>query len=137
MLYLFFVASKRRHTRCALVTGLHTWALPVCRHDLDVGGELRALRLRRPDRIRVVPPVATHRTFSGIYTACDAFVAPARAEGWDLPVIEAMACGLPTIVTGYSGPTEFVGEPAGRIHHRLVPVDPGFLERADGDLGQN
>src|SRR3546814_16891479 len=25
----FFVSSRRRHTRCALVTGVQTWALPI------------------------------------------------------------------------------------------------------------
>src|SRR3546814_4126250 len=28
----FFVSSRRRHTRCALVTGVQTCALPICRH---------------------------------------------------------------------------------------------------------
>lgn len=104
-------------------------------YDVDLRAELRALGLRRPDRLKIVPPVATHRTFASVYTACDAFVCPTRAEGWGLPVIEAMACGLPTIATGYSGPTEFIGEHAWRIEHRLVPVDASFFERADGDLG--
>src|SRR3546814_14195373 len=27
----FFLASRRRHTRCALVTGVQTCALPICR----------------------------------------------------------------------------------------------------------
>src|SRR3546814_6080616 len=27
---LFYFASKRRHTRCALVTGVQTCALPIC-----------------------------------------------------------------------------------------------------------
>src|SRR3546814_9849494 len=27
---LFFFASRRRHTRCALVTGVQTCALPIC-----------------------------------------------------------------------------------------------------------
>jgi len=105
------------------------------RLDLDLGAELRALDLKHPQRLKIVPPVDAHRVFAGIYTACDAFVAPSRAEGWGLPVIEAMACGLPTIVTGYSGPTEFIGEHAWRIDHRLVPVDQPFFQRADGDLG--
>src|SRR3546814_20993334 len=30
MFHLFFVASRRRHTRCALVTGVQTCALPIC-----------------------------------------------------------------------------------------------------------
>src|SRR3546814_2494566 len=29
MLFRFFFASRRRHTRCALVTGVHTCALPI------------------------------------------------------------------------------------------------------------
>src|SRR3546814_19651793 len=29
--YFFFFSSRRRHTRCALVTGVQTCALPICR----------------------------------------------------------------------------------------------------------
>src|SRR3546814_10306966 len=29
VLYLFFFSSRRRHTRCALVTGVQTCALPI------------------------------------------------------------------------------------------------------------
>src|SRR3546814_5860344 len=28
----FFFSSRRRHTRCALVTGVQTCALPICRY---------------------------------------------------------------------------------------------------------
>src|SRR3546814_9818006 len=31
---LFFFSSRRRHTRCALVTGVHTCALPISLGDL-------------------------------------------------------------------------------------------------------
>src|SRR3546814_6539711 len=31
MLWLFFFSSRRRHTRCALVTGVQTCALPISR----------------------------------------------------------------------------------------------------------
>src|SRR3546814_5707504 len=31
--FLFFFASRRRHTRCALVTGVQTCALPICRRS--------------------------------------------------------------------------------------------------------
>src|SRR3546814_2593847 len=30
VLYCFFFSSRRRHTRCALVTGVQTCALPIC-----------------------------------------------------------------------------------------------------------
>src|SRR3546814_8893577 len=31
----FVLSSRRRHTRCALVTGVQTCALPICRHHHD------------------------------------------------------------------------------------------------------
>src|SRR3546814_6260945 len=30
MVYVFFFSSRRRHTICALVTGVQTCALPIC-----------------------------------------------------------------------------------------------------------
>src|SRR3546814_8752059 len=30
MLYMFLFSSRRRHTRCAVVTGVQTCALPIC-----------------------------------------------------------------------------------------------------------
>jgi glycosyltransferase involved in cell wall biosynthesis len=35
----------------------------------------------------------------GLYTACDVLVHPYRGEGFGLPILEALACGLPAIVT--------------------------------------
>ncbi|MEW5761980.1 MAG: glycosyltransferase [Bacillota bacterium] len=46
----------------------------------------------------------------GLYTACDAFVLPSRGEAWGRPYLEAMACGLPTIGTKWSGNLEFMNE---------------------------
>src|SRR3546814_1855638 len=31
----FFFSSRRRHTRCALVTGVQTCALPICIEDVQ------------------------------------------------------------------------------------------------------
>jgi len=41
----------------------------------------------------------TEAQVAGLYTACDCLVHPYRGEGFGLPVAEAMACGLPVIVT--------------------------------------
>src|SRR3546814_9924240 len=38
----FFFSSRRRHTRCALVTGVQTCALPIFRHN-EVRLQLHAL----------------------------------------------------------------------------------------------
>src|SRR3546814_10841313 len=44
-LSLFFFSSRRRHTRCALVTGVQTCALPICAaHEDAVIEDMRAMR---------------------------------------------------------------------------------------------
>jgi glycosyltransferase involved in cell wall biosynthesis len=45
-----------------------------------------------------------------LYTACDCYVHPYRAEGYGLPVAEAMACGRPVIVTGAGACRDFTSE---------------------------
>src|SRR3546814_3048784 len=48
----FFFSSRRRHTRCALVTGVQTCALPIWR-DADLVPELEALLAEHPFRERL------------------------------------------------------------------------------------
>lgn len=43
----------------------------------------------------------------GLYAACDCLVHPYRGEGFGLPVLEAMACGLPVLVTGGGSTDDF------------------------------
>src|SRR3546814_10545389 len=67
----FFFSSRRRHTRCALVTGVQTCALPVC---------LGHARLTRPSAATAVPvhrvtdagvaATATRRGMGGILEGC-------------------------------------------------------------------
>jgi hypothetical protein len=51
--------------------------------------------------------VATHQ-LGALYRSADCFVLAARGEGWGLPVLEAMACGLPVIATNWSAQTDFI-----------------------------
>src|SRR3546814_2948598 len=41
---MFFFPSRRRHTRCALVTGVQTCALPICRALLEGRGGAGGVR---------------------------------------------------------------------------------------------
>ena len=50
----------------------------------------------------------TSQEMPALYAACDAFILPSRGEGWGRPYMEAMAMGLPTIGTRWSGQTEFM-----------------------------
>jgi glycosyltransferase involved in cell wall biosynthesis len=48
-----------------------------------------------------------------LYQAADCFVLPTRGEGWGMPMLEAMACGVPAIATDWSGQTTFLREANG------------------------
>lgn len=61
----------------------------------------------------------------------DVFVSCARSEGWNLPLIEAMACGKPSIYSEWGAQLEFakgLGIPVKTLHE--VPAstqDPSFV----------
>jgi glycosyltransferase involved in cell wall biosynthesis len=53
------------------------------------------------------------------YNAADAFVYPSVFEGWGMPVVEAMACGIPVLVSNVSS----LPEAASDVGMQLPPND--------------
>jgi GT2 family glycosyltransferase/glycosyltransferase involved in cell wall biosynthesis len=65
-----------------------------------------------------------HYQLGALYRSADAFVSVSRGEGWNMPLMEAMACGLPAIATDWGAHQEFVH--AGNAYplriRKLVPA---------------
>lgn len=51
-----------------------------------------------------------HYQLASLYRSADCYVSAARGEGWDMPLMEAMACGMPSIATDWGAHDEFVRE---------------------------
>jgi glycosyltransferase involved in cell wall biosynthesis len=58
-------------------------------------------------KLQMIGRLKSHNDLARLIQQSYCFVAPSLAEGWNLPLLEAMACGKFTIATNYSGHTEF------------------------------
>jgi glycosyltransferase involved in cell wall biosynthesis len=76
-------------------------------------GELRALaqRLGVVDRVRF-PPWVSDETLAGLYRTATCFVLPSLIEGFGLPVLEAMARGVPVACSNRPALPEVAGDAA-------------------------
>jgi len=68
--------------------------------------------------IQVITKEFTEFEMPQLFKAADAFVLPSRGEGWGMPVMEAMAMGIPAISTNCSGLVDFMNE----NNSLLIPV---------------
>lgn len=80
------------------------------------------------DRILYFGNTVSTRDMAEFYQAVDAYVSPYRAEAFNLPVLEACACGVPVICTS-GGPTDdFMNEDFAHFidsRARTIPADGG------------
>jgi len=107
---------------------------PEVPHDLVLvgpdawGAEAITERIARSpvrDRIRRTGWISED-TKADLYRHADAFAYPSLAEGFGLPVLEALACGTPTVTTTGSAPEEVAGDAALLV----APRDPDALAGA-------
>ena len=100
-------------------------------HKADIKKDL-ANMYYRPDGApiivwdAVIPPYL----LPGFYRAGHCLVFPTRGEGFGLPPIEALACGVPVIVTGYSGQMDYLA-PQGKPLPGVELIDYK-IEKFDG-----
>jgi len=74
----------------------------------------------------------------GLIRASNAFVSLHRSEGFGRGPAEAMLLGCPTILTGYSGTSDFsTAECAYVVDYELVPVVPGEYPGVEGQRWAN
>jgi autotransporter strand-loop-strand O-heptosyltransferase len=87
------------------------------------------------ERIKVLH-FPSRTEYIDILKSCNSFVSCARSEGWNLPLIEAMACGIPSIYSNCSGQLEFAegkGIPVNIIGEK--PVDASTYSHFNDSIG--
>lgn len=77
-------------------------------------------------RIMIQNKKVTEQQMNEIYNCFDVYLNTACSEGFDIPVMEAQACGVPCIVSNYSGHAELVNG-----HGGLIKMD-AYQEMANG-----
>ena len=65
-------------------------------------------RLEELPKVTWIRENLSRKEMFALYKSVSSFVLPTRGEGWCLPCVEAMASGLPIIVTNYSGPLSYL-----------------------------
>ena len=115
--FVLFVGSLKKHKNVpALIEAVARLKerknIP---HELVLTGksgptekELTAL-IGRHDFVRMIGE-AEGRDLPGLYSLAEAFVLPSFREGFGLPVLEAMACGTPVVVSNRTSLPEVAGD---------------------------
>lgn len=83
----------------------------------DAAAQVAAIRAADPGlaAITLIDADATPDKLLALYAEADAMVLPTRGEGFNLPAAEAMAAGIPLIVTGFGGHMDFCDAGCARL----------------------
>ena len=90
-----------------------------------VAEQLAAMQAADPDLpgIELIDRDLSADALLALYAGADVVVLPSRGEGYNLPAAEALAAGIPVIVTGWGGHMDFVADAPGvrLLQYRLAP----------------
>ena len=138
------VSAKRPHKNLARLIGALARIPPERRPLLVLPGyptpyedELRsvAAALRVTPDVRFLGWVDESR-LEGLYAAATCFVFPSLYEGFGLPVLEAMARGVPVACSGRASLAEVAGDAALQFDPESEPGIAAAIERLLGDAGE-
>lgn len=87
--------------------------------EMNQGWENLYKNSKLGDKIKIIPRQQTQIDIKNIMLQSDCGVFPARAEGWNLELLEMMSCGKNVIATNYSAHTEFCDD----NNCRLINID--------------
>ena len=88
------------------------------------------------EKIRIIPRQKTHQDVYNIMKQTDCGVFPARAEGWNLELLEMMACGKQVIATNYSAHSQYC-TPINSLLVNIEKLEPAYDGVFfDGKIGQ-
>ncbi len=80
--------------------------------------------------IEYIDDILTEKEMFDLYRSCDLFVCPYRGEGFSLPTLEAMGCGLPVIVTEGGATDDFCDE---EVSWQIPAVKRFIGDKLDGE----
>ncbi|HEY6066473.1 MAG TPA: glycosyltransferase family 1 protein [Thermoanaerobaculia bacterium] len=118
--YILYLGTlePRKNVETLVAACERLWARRRARPDLVLAGgpgwkssTLRHRIARSPYRDKIHVPGYTPRAVAvELYRAADAFAYPSLAEGFGLPVAEAMACGVPVVASDIEALREVGGD---------------------------
>lgn len=115
LLQAFAIArEKRRDLRLVFKDQRHTYGVQgdaFIQATLAACGRLTDEVMRA---ITLIPANLNLEQMNAIYNVADCYVSPYRAEGYNLPVREAMACGTPVLATAGGATDDFHNPELGR-----------------------
>ncbi len=117
----------------AKLRAVHDVELVVVGSARPDGAAAKAItRLGLEDAVRFVSGISDSE-LADLFRSATVAAVPSRYEGFSLPAVEAMACGVPLVVTTAGALPEVTG-PDGLVSLHVPPGDPGALAAAIGQL---